>query len=268
MKGLGSYLEYQDDLEARASEPGMAINSLDASDNATGLASEHWLFEGGSPTDVLEFTRAQIFDEILRMRDDERQRIGQELHDSAGQLLLALQLSLARLRETERQTPHEGLIEEIEDTARLIGQEIRSLAFLNHPIHMHPSGLASALNALMNGFRKRTGYRVRFKVIVDQPSLNRASSMALLRVAQEALVNVHRHAHASCITAKLETRGDRLELTIGDDGVGMPSPEDLAMHGGVGVQGMRFRVEQLGGRFHITNLKHGTKISASVPFAA
>jgi signal transduction histidine kinase len=268
MKSLGSYIDHHDSQVSAGAAETQASNGFHALAAAESVTSDKWLFEWGSPTDVLEFTRAEIFDEILRMRDDERQRIGQELHDSAGQLVLALQLSLARLRETERHGDHRELIDEIQDTAGLIGQEIRSLAFLNHPIHMPPTGLASALHALMDGFRKRTGCRVQFKVIGDQRLPDRYSSMALLRVAQEALVNVHRHAHASCITAKLEARGSNLELTIGDDGVGMPSAEDLAIHGGVGVQGMRFRVGQLGGRFRIAKLKHGTKISASVPLAA
>jgi len=224
--------------------------------------------EWGSPSDVLELTRGQILDELLRLRDDERQRIGQELHDSAGQLLLALQLDVALLRKAETDGGHEDLIAEIEDTVRLIGQEIRSLAFLNHPIRMDPSGLASALRALVDGFGRRTGCHVSFEVVDDQPLPDRISSMALLRVAQEALVNVHRHAHACSVSAKLERRGTSLELTITDDGVGMPSPKELAMHGGVGVEGMRFRVEQLGGQFHIAKLKQGTRIWASVPLAA
>ena len=242
-------------------------DGVPALDSLESLTSGKWLSDWGAPTDILEFTRAQIFNELLKLRDDERQRIGQELHDSAGQLVLALQFSLARLREAKKHASHEALIGEIEDTARQIGQEIRSLAFLNHPLHMHPGGLASALQALMNGFRKRTGCRVDFKVVGEQPVSGRASSMALLRVAQEALVNIHRHAHATCIRAKLEARDKYLELTI-DDGIGMPSSEEIATNGGVGVQGMRFRVEQLGGRFRIAKLKHGTKIRASVPLAA
>jgi len=268
LRGLGSYLEHQNAGEAQSGvAEGTGRNGASALDPPNGIMPENWLLEWGSPLDVRAFTRGQIFYEILRMRDDERQRIGQELHDSAGQLLLSLQLDVALLRKTEKDSGHESLILEIEDTARLIGQEIRSLAFLNHPMRLDPSGLASALQALMAGFGKRTGYRVTFKVVGDQPLPDRATSMTLLRVAQEALVNVHRHAHASSVTVKLERRGNFLELAITDDGVGMPSREELAMNGGVGVQGMQFRVERLGGRFHIAKLKHGTKISASVPLA-
>jgi signal transduction histidine kinase len=238
-------------------------------DPSANIASESWLLDWGSPSEILQLSRAQILDELLRLRDDERQRIGQELHDSAGQLLVALQLDVALLRKTETETDarHENLIVEIEDTVRLIGQEIRSLAFLNHPIRMDPSGLASALRALVDGFGRRTGCHVSFEVMDDQPLPDRTSSMALLRIAQEALVNVHRHAHATSVTAILERRGSSLQLTITDNGVGIPSPKELAMHGGVGVEGMRFRVEQLGGQFDIAKLKQGTRIWASVPLA-
>ena len=209
MKSVSSYIEHHDARQALAcvAEAKRAIG-FDALEAADALASDKWHFEWGPPTDLLELTRAEVFDELLRLRDDERQRIGQELHDFAGQLVLALQLSLARLREAEKHAGHEALIEEIQDTARQIGQEIRSLAFLNHPIKCNPRGLESALRALMDGFRKRTGFDVEFDVAGEQLLSDRRSSMALLRVAQEALVNVHRHAHASRITSKLESRGD------------------------------------------------------------
>src|SRR4051794_18391379 len=86
--------------------------------------ADKWLFESGPRSEMLECTRGQIFDEALKLRDDERQRIGQELHDSAGQLLLSLQLTAARLRETELNCGHESLVTEIQDIARLISQEI------------------------------------------------------------------------------------------------------------------------------------------------
>jgi two-component system, NarL family, sensor kinase len=269
LKSLGSYLEHQ---EVRSAQNGVVEGAGHNGGRppalSIGVTSEDWLLDWGSPLDVLECTRAEIFNEVLRMRDDERQRIGQELHDSAGQLLLSLQLDVARLRETEKNGRYESLISEIEATARLIGQEIRSLGFLNHPIRLDPAGLVSALQALIAGFGKRTGYRVSFKVVGDQPLPDRTTSMTLLRVAQEALVNIHRHAHASSVTAQLERRGNNLELAIADNGIGIPSRRELATNGGVGVQGMQFRVEQLGGRFRIAKLKHGTKISASVPLAA
>jgi signal transduction histidine kinase len=266
LKTLGSSVDHQvAGQSAHILSPNGADGSANALNQHDRITSDGSLFEWGPPSDVLELTRADIFEKLLSLRDDERQRIGQELHDSAGQLLFSLQLSVARLRQTQEDGEHESLIEEIHDTARLIGQEIRSLAFLNHPARMDPRGLVAALDALFHGFGKRTGCRAEFKLIGDQPMVNGASCMALLRVAQEALVNIHRHAHASSVAAKLQRRKATLELTITDNGVGLPPPEQRAMNGGVGLDGMRFRVERLGGHFSIENLEQGTRLLASVP---
>ena len=266
MKSLGSFLERH---EVSRTEANLMLQNGNPSPlSPKKISVDEWLFEWGSPSEVIEFTREQIFQELLKQREDERQRIGQELHDSAGQLLLALQLSLARLGEAQKGGEQEELVGEIQGMASLIGQEIRSLAFLNHTAGLHASGLASALKSLATGFGKRTGCQVDFKAIGRRHEPSRASSLALLRVAQEALVNVHRYAHASHISIRLVSREKNLELTIADNGIGMPSPERLALNGGVGVEGMRFRVERLGGEFRIGNAKPGTKISAIVPHDA
>jgi len=241
-------------------------SGCDASSTARNDSSDQWLIQWGPPSEVLEFTRGQIFDEILKRRDDERQRIGQELHDSAGQLLLALQLSVARLKEVE--TDSTGLLDEIRDTASQIQQEIRSLAFINYPVSVGPRGLKSALQALYHGFGKRTGCHVTFEATGDDRVYRPATSAALLRVAQEALVNIHRHAHASSVTVGLVESEDSVELTITDNGVGIPPRTEYGEYSGVGVPGMRFRIERLGGQMHIRRLRHGTKITARVPLRA
>ena len=89
--------------------------------------------------------------------------------------------------------------------------------------------------------------------------------MAVLRVAQEALVNVYRHSHASLATVSLKRRGQSVELSVRDDGAGLA--QDPGNFFGVGLQSMRHRVERLGGSFRITSLKRGVKVFASVPIA-
>jgi len=87
--------------------------------------------------------------------------------------------------------------------------------------------------------------------------------LALLRVAQEALVNVYRHAHASLATVTLRRRSRSVELIVRDDGNGLPEGRGNSF--GLGLQSMRHRVETLGGVFRISGLKHGVKVFASVP---
>lgn len=226
---------------------------------------EAWLLRSGSASEILSLTRGQLFDELLRLRDDERQRIGQELHDSAGQLLLSLQLTVACLRESEAPANTEVLLDEIRDTARLIEKEVRSLAFLNHPLDEPACELASAIEALAMGFGKRSSCRVEFATSGDTSVNDPEASMALLRIAQEALVNVHRHAHAGEVTVRLTRQGGWLELDIEDDGVGFPSADELRLHGGVGLKGMSFRAEHLGGTVKFANQLTGSRIVARIP---
>ena len=214
------------------------------------------------------FSFAEVADEVLKAHDYERERIGQELHDSAGQLLVSLQLSVARLRGVNENSLHERLLEEILDTVGQIDREIRTLSFLHHPAELGETGLCAAVSLLARGFGRRTGICTSFKCLGGAITVKDSISIAVLRVAQEALVNIHRHSHASSAKVVLERRGNYLRLTVSDDGIGLPNPGVLAEMEGIGLQGMRHRVEMLDGRFRVTNLKHGAKISATVPIAA
>jgi signal transduction histidine kinase len=207
-------------------------------------------------------------DQLLEIHEYERQRMGQELHDSAGQLLVALQFSIAQLKRVEAGGSHVELVDEIQHTVQQIDQEIRTLAFLHYPVELGDHGLISAVRSLARNFGRRTGIRTSFKTSGDQSIANETASKALLRVAQEALVNVHRHAHASQASIVLKRMADRLELLVSDDGIGMPSAVSPARARGIGLRGMRHRIEALGGRFEVRNLKQGTRLSAVVPIGA
>jgi signal transduction histidine kinase len=217
-----------------------------------------------------EFTRAEVIDEVLRARDDERQRISQELHDSAGQLLVSLQLSVHRLGTGgQGDSPvHDALVEEIHATVMQIDREIRALAFLTYPVEIRDRSLPEALEFLGRGFAKRTGFRLEFKTVGDANRTHEEVSIALLRVAQEALTNVYRHAQASSVGMSLKANDRIVGLTISDNGIGLPSGQDWTAVQGVGVSGMRHRIEQLGGKFRIRKSRTGTILSASVPVAA
>ena len=203
----------------------------------------------------------------LSIHEYERQRIGRELHDSAGQLVISLELSLARLREIEGTCGHEPLIEEIEDTVRKIDNEIRTLAFLDYPAQLGERGLFGAVRSLARGFERRTGIETSVDAVGDISDTGEAIAIALLRVAQEALCNIHRHARASLVWITIKRLSGRIQLSVEDDGIGMSPVFDVADHG-IGLQGMRHRVESLGGAFKVIGLKQGTRISAWVPLAA
>ena len=234
-------------------------------DNFVARTNNRNFFIGSAVPDLDAAERAQFFETCLRAQEDERLKLGRELHDSTGQLLLALRLEIARLREVYGTSAEGNLLDEIEETVREIDREIRAFSFTHYPAEIGRDGLGPALRSLARGFASRTGLRIRHGAIPDSNRETGQVALALLRVAQEALLNIHRHARAIHVQMTLVSRGNMLELTIRDDGVGIPKDHDLEGFHGVGLLGMRHRIERLGGRFSIRRLKQGTKIVAAVP---
>jgi signal transduction histidine kinase len=228
--------------------------------------TSHRNFFMGSCVPNLEAAeRSQFFESCLQAQEGERLKLGRELHDSTGQLLLALRLEIARLREGYGSSGQDSLLDEIEETVREIDREIRAFSFTHYPAEIGHEGLGPALRSLARGFASRTGLKINASAIPDTIAHSGQVALALLRIAQEALLNVHRHARALHVQMALTLRGGMLELTVRDDGIGIPPDHDLEESHGVGLLGMRHRVERLGGHFAIRRLKHGTKIVASVP---
>ena len=207
-------------------------------------------------------------DICLLAQDEERLRLGRELHDSTGQLLLALRLGIAHLKQVHGTGAEEEALAEIEETALRIDREIRSFAFTHYPASIGHEGLAAALQYLARGFGVRTGLCVKFTDRSEARIEDGPVAVALLRVAQEALTNVHRHAGAAHVRVDLATGNDVIELSIRDDGRGISPAYESGAFSGVGLQGMRHRIERLAGQFSIRRLKHGTRLLARVPLPA
>lgn len=210
-------------------------------------------------------TAGDLMDELLRVHEYERQRLGQELHDTAGQLVVALQFSVANLKRVHEDSLRDELFEEIQDTVRRIDQELRSLAFLRYPAELGDRSLDKAVHSLASGFGRRTGVHTSFKSSGDVSEVDPAVAIAFLRIAQEALVNVHRHSHATAVQIVLERSVGEIQLTVSDNGIGLPKIDRANETPGVGLQGMRHRVETLRGRFFVRNLKQGTRVTAIIP---
>jgi signal transduction histidine kinase len=222
-------------------------------------------FTGSCVPNLEAAERSQFFESCLKAQENERLKLGRELHDSTGQLLLALRFEIARLREVNGTVDQASLLDEIDETVREIDREIRAFSFTHYPAEIGHDGLGAALRSLARGFGNRTGLRIDFTSIPNCIAQSGPVALALLRVAQEALLNVHRHAKALHVQMALTLREGMMELVVRDDGVGIPQAHDLEESHGVGLAGMRHRIERLGGQFAIKRLKHGTKIVASVP---
>lgn len=210
---------------------------------------------------------------LLRVQDDERRRIARDLHDSTGQALTALKMELAGIeRELAPRNPQLALRlgMSISD-ARQISDELRTISYLLHPPLLDELGLGSALRWYAEGFEKRSG----IKVHLELDNANRLSpemEVTLFRVAQESLINIHRHSGSATALIRLSTTRDRIVLQVEDRGRGIPRellaaiPSGVTL--GVGLRGMRERVQDFGGELEISSSERGTEVRAAIPFAA
>lgn len=216
----------------------------------------------------------RISAELLRLEDEERRRIGRELHDSTGQSLAALEIELAQLEQEAAKLSDCGR-EQLEKCVRLARQcsaEIRTASYLLHPPLLDELGLSSALRWLADGLRARSGLEVRLELPERLEGIAPEEELALFRVAQEALTNVHRHSSSPWVALRLRAEPASVVLEIEDAGRGIPAaePGDPASSGrfaGVGVAGMRERIRQLGGTLTVESATGGTVVRACIPLS-
>jgi two-component system, chemotaxis family, CheB/CheR fusion protein len=194
--------------------------------------------------------------QLMQAQDEERRRIARDLHDSTGQKLVAIKMGLSA---KDGAGPEIGLVDEVL-------QEIRTLAQLLHPPLLEEAGLISAAQWLADGFAERAGIKVRMKGAKDLSRLSPEIEIAIFRVLQEALNNIHRHSGAKTAEIEIIRSADAISLTVKDDGQGMLlAPSGKAPSMGVGLLGMRERLAQFNGNLNIQSSSKGTVIEARVP---
>jgi PAS domain S-box-containing protein len=219
---------------------------------------------------ALAHTRA-LAARLLRAQDDERRRIAQQLHETTAQDLAALKMLLGRLLQSANlDATHRSIVDESVSLADRSMSEIRTLSYLLHPPFLDESGLLLAVRWYSEGFAKRSGIAVDLDLPAEFPRLSRDDETAIFRVLQESLLNVHHHSQSRTASVHLGAEGERLILQVADRGRGIPREvlSRLMTSGGgvgVGVAGMRERLEQLGGTLAITSGDQGTTVSAELP---
>ncbi len=161
---------------------------------------------------------------LLTLQAEERERIAVELHDSTAQQLTAAGLFLHSLRarckidaETQRS------VEQIEQTLGEARKEIRTLSYLLNPPYLHRDGLRTTLMRFVDGFARRTGFAATALIPQKVDGFVPEVQLALLRIVQEALSNVHRHASASRVTVRIKIRRTMVLFGIFDNGKGIRS---------------------------------------------
>ncbi|MPR10519.1 histidine kinase [Microvirga tunisiensis] len=211
---------------------------------------------------------SELSSQLLALQEEERQRIARELHDSTAQHLVAANLGLAGLEAEVRESPagRKTLAEVGELLAEAL-RELRVFTYLLHPPNLAQDGLQATPRDFAEGFAGRMGLVARIRIPEEVDALSPELQRAILRVVQEALTNVHRHADASHVSVDARISSGRLIVRIRDNGHGMPGAArpDGPIRLGVGVAGMRARLEQFGGGLRIRTGRGGTCIVAMAP---
>lgn len=205
---------------------------------------------------------------LMSLQEEERRRLSRELHDDLGGSLTGLS---SYLWLAERKLP-EGDSEvraHVVDARRLASQTLahmRELSHLLRPSVLDDLGLVPSLDAHLEAFGKRHEITTRLDAdeLIDRLPLE--TETALFRIAQEALTNVARHAHAQHVRVVLAVEPELVRLEIEDDGVGLPTGNGAEARRGLGLVGIRERALALGGTLEITS-KRGTRIVVRVPRA-
>ncbi len=206
---------------------------------------------------------------LMKAQDDERRRIARELHDSAGQTLTVLGLSLAQLVERAQAIAPELAEEgkEIEGVVQQLHREIRTTSYLLHPPLLDECGLASALNLYVEGLAERSHVAITLDVASNLGRLPSDMELAIFRLVQECLTNIHRHSGSKTALIRLSRDGGSVRTEVQDNGNGIP-PERLSeirTRGGVGMRGIRERVRQFHGEMKIESDGSGTSVIVSIP---
>ncbi len=207
---------------------------------------------------------------MMQIQDEERRNIARELHDSAGQVLTVLAMELSTLvRNAQEKAPE--IAESAEQARELVHQltsDIRTTSYLLHPPLLDEEGLAAAISLYVRGLNERSGLDITFDISESFGRLPRDMELAVFRLVQECLTNVHRHSGSKVAAIRMK-RADRcVLLEVEDAGCGI-SPEKLleiqSRGTGVGIRGMRERVLQCRGEMKIESAGRGTTVSITLP---
>lgn len=210
---------------------------------------------------------------LLSTQDEERRRIGRDLHDSLGQYLAVLKLKLKSVASLVGSQPDLAAQDAL-DCIRLTDdsiKEVRTVSYLLYPPMLEEMGLKSAIPWYLSGFSSRSGIKTTFKAEDSFSRLTADAELAMFRVLQESLTNVHRHSGSATADVRLLMLDGNAILEIEDKGKGF-NPTLLEQGGqdwmgalGVGVRGMNERMRQLKGKLEIVSKECGTLVQAIIP---
>ena len=211
---------------------------------------------------------------LLSLKEEVEQRIASDLHDSTSQHLIAASLNVLRMRRAmSGNAGAERLCDDIDASIDQAQREIRAFTYLLHPQNLLTDGLKVTIEQFVDGFSARTSLKTSLEIAPEVDKLSYERQCAVLKVIQEGLANVFRHAHATQVRIAMEATETHFELRIADNGRGMPvsharsGPAVISL--GVGIPAMRSRLQQIGGNLEIhsssARVRRGTTLCAVIP---
>ncbi|MCP4620324.1 MAG: sensor histidine kinase [Bradyrhizobium sp.] len=209
---------------------------------------------------------------MTRLQEELHQRIASELHDSTCQHLIAASLGVMQVRnalaDPQKAAQH---CEQVDQSIDLALRELRSLTYLLHPQNLLEGGLKPTIERYADGFAIRTSLAVELSISPAVEGLPHAKQRSLMKVVQEALTNVYRHARATRVDITIEATEREFLLEIRDDGQGIVAGHRAHRPLGTGLRIMQARLEEMNGRLEVlsapTALRQGTILRASFPRA-
>lgn len=206
---------------------------------------------------------------LYQSQDEERRRIARDLHDSTGQKLSLLAMNLSLIKDDAPAESRDKILLQCEFLTGSISDELRTFSYLLHPPLLDECGLNTAIRWYVSGINQRHGLHVEAEISHELRRLTEEAELAVFRVVQASLTNVHLHSKASEARVKIEQNLEGVTVTVSDNGQGIP--DGVLDHSsriktvGIGITGMRERVKQLGGCLEIETGHNGTSVRATVP---
>jgi PAS domain S-box-containing protein len=232
-------------------------------DNTEGKQMERALHESRRRLQILS-------QRLVEVQEEERRAIARELHDRVGQSLSALNINLVIMNDQISKDSKKLIGSRLDDSLHLVSETIalvRDVMSNLRPAVLDDYGLEAALQSYIDEFKFRYGIQVVLNQS-DKPisRLGASLEMTFLRIAQEALMNIARHAQASQVTLSLRQENNAICLTVQDNGIGIESWQEANRPGSHGLTIMRERAEAFGGNLKVRSVpSKGTKIEVSIP---
>ena len=210
----------------------------------------------------------ELSQRLLQIQEDERRHVARELHDSAGQTLTALGMSLGHVAQLAKKIHARTSLNETHQFVQQLSQEIRTMSYLLHPPLLDESGLPVALSWYAQGLAERSGLKINVDIPDELGRFPRQMELMIFRLVQECLTNIHRHSGSKTAGIAVWREDEQVFLEVQDQGKGIPADRLASIQsqgGGVGIRGMRERIHRFMGRMDIDSSNAGTRITFRFP---